>query len=92
MFESIKEFLVEELHVNADDVTPEAELIAFASKALRVYFAGMLLFGIQIACQMTFVSLGNAPSSILVAVTRKFFLLLLQPKTVEHSQAQKDLK
>lgn len=27
MFESIKEFLVEELHVNADDVTPEAELI-----------------------------------------------------------------
>jgi Na+-driven multidrug efflux pump len=34
------------------------------------------LFGIQIACQMTFVSLGNAPSSILVAVVRKFVLLL----------------
>ena len=36
----------------------------------------MLLFGIQIACQMTFVSLGNAPSSVIVAVVRKFVLLL----------------
>ena len=36
----------------------------------------MALFGIQIACQMTFVSLGNAPMSVLVAVVRKFVLLL----------------
>ena len=36
----------------------------------------MALFGIQIASQMTFVSLGNAPSSVLVAVVRKFVLLL----------------
>ena len=56
--------------------TPDTTLIAFATPALRVYFAGMLLFGIQIACQMTFVSLGNAPSSVLVAVVRKFLLLL----------------
>ncbi len=56
--------------------TPDAALVDFAAKALRIYFSGMVLFGIQIACQMTFVSLGNAPSSILVAVTRKFFLLL----------------
>ena len=56
--------------------TPEAELIAFASRALRIYFSGMALFGIQIACQMTFVSLGNAASSVLVAVVRKFVLLL----------------
>lgn len=56
--------------------TPDAELIAFASKALRIYFSGMILFGIQIACQMTFVSLGNAPSSVIVAVVRKFVLLL----------------
>ena len=56
--------------------TPDAALIAFASKALRIYFAGMILFGIQIACQMTFVSLGNAPSSVIVAVVRKFVLLL----------------
>ena len=56
--------------------TPEAELIAFASKALRIYFSGMILFGIQIACQMTFVSLGKAASSVTVAVVRKFVLLL----------------
>ena len=56
--------------------TPDAALIEFAAKALRIYLGGMFLFGIQIACQMTFVSLGNAPSSVIVAVVRKFVLLL----------------
>ncbi len=56
--------------------TPDATLIEFASKMLRIYFSGMLLFGIQIACQMAFVSLGNAASSVAVAVMRKFVLLL----------------
>ena len=56
--------------------TPDEALLDFASKALRVYCAGLGLFGIQIACQMTFVSLGNAPCSIIVAVVRKFVLLL----------------
>ena len=54
----------------------KAELVAFASRALRIYFGGMALFGIQIACQMTFVSLGKALSSVTVAVVRKFVLLL----------------
>ena len=48
----------------------------FAANALRIYCGVMLLFGIQIACQMTFVSLGNAPCSIIVAVVRKFVLLI----------------
>lgn len=56
--------------------TPDAELIAFTSKALRIYLGAMFMFGIQIACQMTFVSIGNAPCSIIVAVVRKFVLLL----------------
>ena len=56
--------------------TPDAALIEFAAKALRVYFSGMILFGIQIACQMTFVSLGKAAASVAVAVVRKFVLLL----------------
>ena len=34
------------------------------------------MFGIQIACQMTFVAIGYAKSSIIVAVMRKFVLLL----------------
>lgn len=56
--------------------TPDTALIDYASKALRIYFSGMVLFGIQIACQMTFVSLGKALSSVTVAVVRKFILLL----------------
>ena len=56
--------------------TPDTALIDFTAKALKIYCGGMFLFGIQIACQMTFVSLGNAPSSIIVAVVRKFVLLL----------------
>ena len=56
--------------------TPDTELIAFTAKALRIYLGAMFLFGIQIACQMTFVSIGNAVCSIIVAVVRKFVLLL----------------
>lgn len=56
--------------------TAQAALREFAGKALRIYFAGIVLFGIQIACQMTFVSLGKAGCSVIVAVVRKFVLLL----------------
>ena len=56
--------------------TSDAELMAYASRALRIYMAVMLLFGIQVACQMTFTSLGNAKASIVVAVMRKFILLI----------------
>ena len=56
--------------------TPDGDLIAFAAPALRIYMGGLFLFGIQIACQMTFTSLGKAVNSIIVAVVRKFVLLL----------------
>jgi len=56
--------------------TPDAELIAFAAPMLRVYLGGLCVFGIQIACQMTFTSLGKALNSIIVAVVRKFVLLI----------------
>lgn len=56
--------------------TPDAELIAFTAKALRIYCGVLCIFGIQIACQMTFVSIGNAVCSIIVAIVRKFVLLL----------------
>ena len=56
--------------------TPDQALAAFTSPALRIYMSGILLFGIQIACQMAFTSLGKALSSITVAVVRKFVLLL----------------
>ncbi len=56
--------------------TTDIALLDFTEKVIGIYFGGMFLFGIQIACQMTFVSLGNAPSSVVVAVVRKFVLLL----------------
>lgn len=56
--------------------TQDANLIAFTAPMLRIYLGGLLLFGIQIACQMTFTSLGKALNSIVVAVVRKFVLLL----------------
>ena len=56
--------------------TPDPTLLQFAAGALRVYCAVLLIFGIQVACQMTFVSLGKAGCSIIVAVMRKFVLLL----------------
>lgn len=56
--------------------TSDVELIAFTKTALRIYLAVLFIFGIQMACQMTFTSLGNAKSSIAVAVMRKFVLLI----------------
>lgn len=56
--------------------TSDASLAQFAAPMLRIYLGGLGLFGIQIACQMTFTSLGKAANSIVVAVVRKFVLLL----------------
>ena len=56
--------------------TPDAQLLDFTAKALRIYCGGLGIFGIQIACQMALVSLGNALCSMIVAIMRKFVLLL----------------
>lgn len=54
----------------------DTQLIDFASRALRIYCGAMFIFGIQISCQMTFISIGYALCSIIVAVMRKFVLLI----------------
>ena len=56
--------------------TSDSTLAQFTAPMLRIYLGGLGLFGIQIACQMTFTSLGKAANSIVVAVVRKFVLLL----------------
>ena len=56
--------------------TSDAALMDYTKTALRIYMAMMFLFGIQIACQMTFNALGRATESIVVAVMRKFVLLI----------------
>ena len=56
--------------------TSDGALIDYASRALRIYMAVSVLFGIQMSCQMTFTSLGNSRSSMIVAIMRKFILLI----------------
>ena len=56
--------------------TSDNALLSFTSQALRIYMASMFMFGIQIACQMAFNALGKAKDSIIVAVMRKFILLI----------------
>ena len=63
--------------------TTDAELLAFTTRALRIYCGALFIFGLQIACQMTFVSIGNAGCSIVVdaiAVTCTAFLFAWQFK------------
>ncbi len=56
--------------------TDEAALIEYAVWALRIYMAVIGIFGIQIACQQTFIALGNAKISLFLAVLRKIILLI----------------
>ncbi len=56
--------------------TDKPELAAYTQKALRIYMATSLLFGAQIACQQTFIALGNAKTSVFLAVLRKIILLI----------------
>ena len=56
--------------------TQNEAYIDFTAKVLPVYCGVLGIFGIQIACQMTFVALGKALSSMIVAIMRKFVLLL----------------
>ncbi|MCI8829696.1 MAG: MATE family efflux transporter [Lachnospiraceae bacterium] len=56
--------------------TSDPKLLTFTRTALRIYLACLFIFGIQMACQLTFAALGNARASISVAIIRKFILLI----------------
>ena len=56
--------------------TPDDALIQYAVWAVRIYMAAAGIFGIQIACQQTFIALGNAKTSLFLAVLRKIILLI----------------
>ena len=60
------------IHIFNDDPA----LVEVAVPALRLYMAMACLFGAQIACQQTFVAIGNAKSSLFLALLRKIFLLI----------------
>lgn len=54
----------------------DPELVSYAVWALRIYLAATGIFGVQVACQQTFVALGNAKTSLFLAVLRKIILLI----------------
>lgn len=56
--------------------TDDPALTEAARRALRIYMAGMGVFGAQVACQQTFIALGNSRTSSFLAMLRKIILLI----------------
>ena len=51
------------------------ELIQITSWSIKLFFAGIFVLGAQVACQQTFLALGQAKMSLMLALLRKVFLL-----------------
>lgn len=56
--------------------TNDANLVNHTCWAMRIYMAVSGIFGIQIACQQTFIAIGNAKKSVFLAILRKIILLI----------------
>ncbi|MFI3206148.1 MAG: MATE family efflux transporter [Clostridia bacterium] len=52
------------------------DALRFAAWAIPPYFSGALVFGVQLSCQQSFLALGEAKRSLLMAITRKIILLI----------------
>ena len=52
------------------------DLITYTAWALRIYMAGIFSLGFQVACQQSFMALGQAKVSLLLACLRKLILLI----------------
>ena len=69
--------------------TSDPTLVRFTRWALRVYMAVSLLHGVQLACQQTFIALGNAKTSVFLALLRKVILLIPLIYILPHFLADK---
>lgn len=56
--------------------TPDPALIELVSRTMPIFFAGIWAFGAQLACQTTFMALGQAKTSLFLALLRKVILLV----------------
>lgn len=52
------------------------ELTSLTCRYMPVYFLGITVFGIQMSCQTTFLALGQAKVSLVIALLRKIVLLI----------------
>ena len=62
--------------IYASMFTNDAELVALTCRIMPVFFLGIAIFGIQAACQSTFLALGQAKVSLFIATLRKIILLI----------------
>ncbi len=62
--------------VYAGIFTSNEELIRLTCQVMPVYFLGITIFGLQSACQSTFLALGQAKVSLFIALLRKVILLI----------------
>ena len=56
--------------------TSDKELVTYSAWALRIYMAGIFSLGFQVSCQQSFMALGQAKVSLLLACLRKIILLI----------------
>ena len=56
--------------------TTDAALAEYASWAIRIYMAGIFSLGFQNSCQQSFMALGQAVYSLILAFLRKLILLI----------------
>lgn len=56
--------------------TSDANLVDYTSWALHIYMAGIFSMGFQVGCQQSFMALGQAKVSLLLACLRKIILLI----------------
>ena len=56
--------------------TQDAQLTSYSMWALRIYMGCSALIGAQVACQQTFIALGDSRTSLFLALLRKVFLLI----------------
>lgn len=56
--------------------TSDIALIAYTEKSMKVYLAMLLIYGIQVACQYSFVALDQAKKAIFLTIWRKIILLI----------------
>ncbi len=56
--------------------TNDVALIRYTEKSMRVYLAMLLIYGIQVACQYSFVALDQAKRAIFLTIWRKIIILI----------------
>lgn len=56
--------------------TSDATLITYTNKSMRVYLSMLFIYGIQVACQYSFVALDQAPTAIFLTIWRKIIILI----------------